>query len=565
MTVKEEDDNGFRPDRVGNSPSCDNREFDKNLDRKEICDCDAIDTCPDSIYNLERINKNVIQQSELNKPLNEGVIPAHDDEVRTEISPSPQNSDGTTRVFFARDAVDIFGEDPRLIIKVKNSFPEKNSEKRSQSRKCITDDFDSSACVRRVARTVTSRAFSSNVRILGFLLGTYALLTTISSAYLFTEWFQIPRLNKIQASLNAEVSNLTEVLNSLEKEAQSLKDQNIRLNSEIDSLIEHNFEYENLGTQLSVNITRKEDLNLKLQGLNHDYKALNSNLNLTNTNKKNLNEDLTNEVERIVQMNDDLETSIDLLVNETNLLEESIRSLDVEISNMTGVLENLDRQIDLLEENSINLTKNVNELETLVDSHRNQTDFLAFNIQELSEIVLFLNTTYQNRARVFDSLSYFIEQVTNSWRESALNNIESTMKNARSLWLWELTSRYASEPWLENKTRPIGAEAYNDIIQWAYPMYWKELCIDLKDMEKFILNEVTPDNLFVDGGVFIYYTLQQAVYQYGFLAVDFYFARNRDQVPFSEFDWEFANYKCENIQLERRFCIYGNCSFNDEV
>lgn len=451
------------------------------------------------------------------------------------------------------------GDDERNInvVKIEHNINTNNNNDKSSS--------SNARSVARSAKTVVSLAtMGTGAKILVVLLGIYAVFTTLSSGFLFDRFLDIPRLEAATAELEAEVANLTAQVDRLESEVDRLEFQIDRLESNVDDLAIENNRYAQNNVMLAGNLTVLEEENANLKSTVISFSQENIQLNSSLTKFQKENDELYDSVLELNDQANKLTDTIDDLDSGLKELKIVNSNLTVALNASTHLVKDLTQENANLENTTDSLNSSVALLGSQVQERNEQIDRMDKNLNELKNVVSFLNTTATNIDQTFDATVTFIEKLISEYRRNVLYNKRVLWEKFRYNWRCDLNSAFGGAPFVEDAYVPIGNEAYPKVMDYLDEVVFQKMCFNLTDFEAFMIGEYFPNFEGVDedvptGGNLTVQNLSSGIGWYAFGVFDHYFPSNDEDAenPVTELEWEEADFDCrELVAVGRGYSFY---------
>lgn len=380
--------------------------------------------------------------------------------------------------------------------------------------------------------TTRAAAFVAKPVVIGVCL--YAIASTVVMGFSLNGALKVPGLNDQIDALEQQVDELEYQVDRLHNETNRLEAQNDRLEALNDEL-------EGLTDDLNETVTYYAELNAIFNESNAYYQELNDDFNQSLTVAQALNTELNGTVERLQREVDELEAL------KNNLTDELDRSEALN-TQLMGTVEDLN-------ETKAALNTKINDLNTQVDGLEEQNQVLNNLTRDLLTILSFLNETSGEVNESVEAISAYLADQINENRILLLGKLKYTYIQKTSNFKCNYDSRFGNLEWGVDKSLPIGATNYSDVIDYVNETVLTEICANSTDFEYFLVTEselgydgavppvnITSDQLIV--GVDIYTTS----------LLDYYFP-DAEESGLNMTDWVLAEFECEGLR-EKQF-LYG--------
>ena len=387
----------------------------------------------------------------------------------------------------------------------------------------------------RIVSTSDTRATSRATSLLfGIkpLLGLYAVMATGAWGFLLPTSLLLS--DQVQ-NLEQDVGRLEGLVDRLSEEVETLEgniDRYEALNDDLEAnnedftrqnalFNESNAEYEKQNGRLNASIVKLEKQNDIFNVSNSYYAYLNFQLNGTNQELsaqvdrlEGTNENMTVTVDRYTLLNDKLSNEIDDLIwlnqnltNQVSALNQSVIDLERENVRFSDLNDDLTTILSFVEE----------EADKVEETYRALTAYLSWQIDV-------------NRGLIIDRLSLTYQQMTISW-------------------ICGLQIIFKGQPFMDNPNSPLGAQAYNDVMEVVENDALAPLCLNMADLEHYLDTERNTETIYpIDVAL---NEIISGVSEYTTLALIYYFPTEGEGL--TDDDWVSADYDCENLPLEKKF------------
>jgi len=422
----------------------------------------------------------------------------------------------------------------------------------------INNDKSSSSNVKSFAKSTKSvvslATMGTGAKILVVLLGIYAVFTTLTSGFLFDMFLDIPRLEAVTADLEAQVANLTFQVNRLEGEVDELTFQVDRLEDGVEDLSFQNDRYEQSNNNLAGNLTIFKEENVELEGNIASFLQENIQLNVSLTKFQKENDEL---YDNILQLNDQTNTLTDTISDLDSGIQELENinlNLTLVLNTSTNLVKDLSRENQMLENITNSLNSSVALLGTQVELREEQIDRMDISLNELKNVVSFLNTTATNIDQTFDATVTFIEKLISEYRRNVLYNTRVVWEKLRYNWRCDLNSAFGGAPYVEDAYVPIGDTDYPKVMDYLDEVVFQKMCFNMTDFHAFLIGEFFPVFVGEDadaptGGNLTVQNLSGGIGWYAMGVFDHYFNNNEEDAedPVTELEWEEAGFECQEL------------------
>lgn len=411
---------------------------------------------------------------------------------------------------------------------------------------------------------ITLALMGKGGRLLALIGLAYIVFTTLTSGFLFESFLNKAGIEELTEELKAQVKVLESEVTRLEGEVSDLTVQVDRLENAVEDLSDQNDRYEQNNINLAANLTLFKGENDKLQNTIGDYTEQNINLNTTIKLYQQQNNQLFENVALADEQNKQLTSNIVDLNAAVDDLENVSANLSTALDTSAEIVTNLTVQVEALEATRDSLNSTVLTLTAHVQEFALQVDRMDDTIQELTDVVSFLNTTATDIDRTFDATVTFIDTIIERYRSAAIAQEKAYWETIRGRWGQDIDNTFGNKPFAKDTTLPIGDADYPEVMEHLDEVVFQPMCLNLTDFETFLIGEFFPvfegDDYTATGGNLTVSNLSQGIFYYTINGLfKHYFGPAEDDVDdqVTAAEWEKANYECENlVAIGRGFSFY---------
>eukprot|EP00563_Minutocellus_polymorphus_P000756 CAMPEP_0181026438 /NCGR_PEP_ID=MMETSP1070-20121207/3641_1 /TAXON_ID=265543 /ORGANISM="Minutocellus polymorphus, Strain NH13" /LENGTH=641 /DNA_ID=CAMNT_0023103633 /DNA_START=71 /DNA_END=1996 /DNA_ORIENTATION=+ len=364
------------------------------------------------------------------------------------------------------------------------------------------------------------------------IAGIVVVALTGGGAFLLSEWFTIPGLTAQIEELQTQVKLLTAQVDRLEEENDRFSQLNDRLEEENTVFASEIVKFNNTNALYA-------ELNVELADLTSDNMRLNEMLNASNTRYKKLNlqldetkNNLQTQVGDLSVENTKLDTTVASYAKENQILEEHVDRLE-------SINEEFASKVDSLNSTATILSRENNRLSALND--------------DLRVVASFLNETAGTLVDSYEDIAGYLARQIDAGRAIWTRTTQNLYRARTNNMVCDIQSRFSGQSFVVNPTIPIGDAHYSEVIEYVDETMLSELCIRREEFEAFLLDE----NIMMFSSDVTLNDVVRSLTRYNMMVFDYYFPRDTSRMDGGEFltndDWSAANYRCEELPVEKRF------------
>eukprot|EP00978_Attheya_sp_CCMP212_P001289 scaffold2680_cov57-Attheya_sp.AAC.4 len=389
----------------------------------------------------------------------------------------------------------------------------------------------------------------------------YLAFVTITTPWLFSDFKQTPEHEQAVDELAVEidelsgevdeltilVDNITDVVNELQAVVDVLQDENDVLTGLNNDLVELNDQFSEENQQLNESVETFTQLNIQLAKDTAAFIIQNEQLNQSIQELNVLNVQLEANVAT-------LEANLQVLETQEQALETENEALLEELANLQNTTAALSALIPPLQEQVDALAANVTVLQT-------QNDRLQAEADQLGQTVSFLEADSGGSEEIYDQLAADLADSIAANRNLLIGRTRYAKTQRVTNWDCDFANRFGSQAFMDNVTAPVGADEYQDVIDYVDGRVLVPICAQKVNFENFLVSVIMPPGSTTPTTV-TFNELSEGVDIYTGDASVHYFDNAVTGVGFAnstgvtQIEWADASYDCDNLLDSRKFVYF---------
>jgi len=390
------------------------------------------------------------------------------------------------------------------------------------------------------------------------MLISYSILCTVGGSVVYSRY----------ASLNSSLG-LSPILDEFDSGKEDMKEENLQLKSKLNEMTEDILEltnevsflrqesdlYKNISLQLSTNLTNaietNQNMTVQIEELGLEY----SNLKDGYVNLENLADNITTQNDAIKDRNGKLEHLNSKLNEDVEVLQNKTANLTSSLSELVSINADFRDNVKLLEGQNSNLKKDLNTLQTNIQdlSHEN-SQFKTLN-DDLLSLIGFLESIENKGEESITDIVIKLADLIDNYRVLAVADLEIQYKTIIEKLPCTLEGVFGNELFVIDRALSI-SDFYPAVMDLIDKSVLIEICVDLDDFEKYMLEKVGLQD--EDKSSISLIKLLNSLETYTSLVNDYYFSSspNLIQNSVSVLDWEVANFHCEELLPDSQYFFH---------